>query len=406
LGLSTKRKHSKEHEKKKVSRDAALLKGTEDLLQLGVDLESLEATAEAVRRLSQTKAPSPEAERAAACWLGFVELPESVDLLLAMEGRATDKELKREIRRSLFRLEQRGLTVAHPTAHSAAPPLSKEMDRGFVSPIDPRGDQVIWFVKEEGSGDYFVLSGVINDRGGLVEADAGRVARPAFRDLVERTYRRFSLKMLQADAVWCDRVLHEAYKRSIHRRNPSVARFPAYRMEISHQLPEAVACPIRALLGEASPQDREELLSTSGRLLDEGELARWTLDLEWIAPFREAFRDASDSPLVLSRFQKAERVERALKEACEAIFSGEARGLYVGRLESMAYYFHLDGRDRAARQALEVSAALGESTPQAAAGLPFVLELARRSLVAQEEAERRKVQEERGPSLIVKPTER
>ncbi|MCI0567685.1 MAG: hypothetical protein L0Z52_05735 [Acidobacteria bacterium] len=404
--MNTKRKHSKEHEKKKESRDAALLKGTEDLLQMGLDLESLEATVESVQRLAQTPPPSPEAERAAACWLGFVELPESAELLLAMEGRASEKELKREIRRSLFRLEQLGLAVAHPVAHSATPPLSKEMDRGFLSPVDPRGDQVIWFVKEEGSGDYFVLSGVINDRGGLVEADAGKVARPAFRDLVERTYRRFSLKMLQADAAWCDRVLHEAYKRSIHRRNPGVARFPSYRMEISHQLPEAVACPVRALLGEASPQDREDLLSSSGRLLDEGEMARWTLDPEWIAPHREAFRDASDSPLVLSRFQKEERAARALKEACEAIFSGEARGLYAGRLESMAYYFHLEGRGKAARQALALSTALGESTPEGAAALPFVLELTRRSLAALDEAERRKVQEEQGPSLIVKPTER
>ncbi|MCI0408535.1 MAG: hypothetical protein L0191_08235 [Acidobacteria bacterium] len=404
--MNVKKKHSKEHEKKKESRDAALLKGTEDLLQMGLDLESLEATVESVQRLAQTPPPSPEAERAAACWLGFVELPESAELLLAMEGRASEKELKREIRRSLFRLEQLGLAVAHPVAHSATPPLSKEMDRGFLSPVDPRGDQVIWFVKEEGSGDYFVLSGVINDRGGLVEADAGKVARPAFRDLVERTYRRFSLKMLQADAAWCDRVLHEAYKRSIHRRNPGVAHFPSYRMEISHQLPEAVACPVRALLGEASPQDREDLLSSSGRLLDEGEMARWTLDPEWIAPHREAFRDASDSPLVLSRFQKEERAARALKEACEAIFSGEARGLYAGRLESMAYYFHLEGRGKAARQALALSTALGESTPEGAAALPFVLELTRRSLAALDEAERRKVQEEQGPSLIVKPTER
>ena len=404
--MNTKKKHSKEHEKKKESRDAALLKGTEDLLQIGLDLESLEGTAEAVRRLAEIKPVSPEAERAVACWLGFVELPESAELLLAMEGRASDKELKREIRRSLFRLEQHGLAEAHPVAHPAAPTLSKEMDRGFISAIDPRGDQVVWFVKEEGSGDYFVLSGVINDRGGLVESDAGRVARPAFRDLIERTYRRFSLKMLQADALWCDRVLHEAYKRSIHRRSPGVARFPSYRMEISHQLPEAVACPVHALLGDMDPRDRENYLSASARLLDEGELARWSLDPEWVAPHRAAFRDASESPLVLNRFQKEERAGRALKEVSEAIFSGEARGLYAARLEAMAYYFHLDARADAARQALAVSDALSESTAQTAAAVPFVLELARRSLAALEEAERRKEQEEKGPSLIVKPTER
>jgi hypothetical protein len=109
--------------------------------------------------------------------------------------------------------------------------------------------------------------------------------------------------------------------------------------------------------------------------------------------------------LVLSLFQQEERAARALKEACEAIFGGEARALYAGRLESMAYYFHLDERGDAARQALAVSTALGESRPQGAAAVPFVLELTRR-LPALDEAERRKEQEEQGPSLIVKPTER
>jgi hypothetical protein len=401
----TKRKPSREHEKKKVSRDAALLKGTEDLLQVGLDLESLEPTAAAVGKIAQVTPPSAEAQRAIACWLGFAELPESASLLLSMEEKASDKELKREIRRSLFRLEQRGIAVAHPAPGAVSPATGKEMDRGYLSPIDPRGDQVAWYVKEESSGDYFVLSGVFNERGGLVEADAGRVARPAFRDLVERTYRRFALKMLQADAAWCDRILHESYKRSIHRRNPGVARFPSYRMEISHQLPEAMVCPIRPLV-DLPAAEKIQLLEGSGRLMEEPEIKGWALDPEWLEPHRAAFEEASASPLVLSRFQKEERVARAVAQAGEAIFNEEVRSLYARRMEAMAYYFHLDGREAAARQALALSDALADPLAGPAGGLPFCLELTRRSLALLEEAHRRKHQEEQGPSLIVKPTER
>lgn len=403
--MAAKKKHSRELEKKRESRDASLLKGTEELLRLGVDLESLEPTVEAVKRLASVTAPSHEAQQAVACWLGFAEFAAAAELLLAMEAKATDKDLRREIRRSLFRLEQRGVSM--PAApRSAAPALAKETDRGYLSPVDSRGDQVVWFVREEGTGDYFVLSGVVNDRKGLVEADAGRVARPAFRDLVERTHRRFSLRMLPASAPWCDRVLHEAYKRSAHRRHPGVARYPSYRMEISHQIPEAMPCPVHALLGGEDLAQRVDLLETSQRLFEEAELSGWSLESDWVQPYHEAFLKASESPLVLSRFQQGERMEAAVREACEAIFSGEARQIYAGRLESMAYYFALDGRTGVARQALAVSWAIGEGKPLAPGELPFTMELTRRTLSASAQAEQARRREEQGPSLIVKPGER
>jgi len=402
--LTTRKRHSRELEKKRESRDAALMKGTDDLQQIGLDLESLEASVESVGRLAALSPPSAEAGQAMACWLGFADLPEAAELLYAMESKATDKDLKREIRRSLFRLEQHGVVVKVAT-RAAAPALVKETDRGFLSPVDARGDQVVWFVKEESSGDYFVLSGVVNDRRGLVEADAGRVARPAFRDLVEKTHHRFGLRMLPASAAWCDRVLHEAYKRSAHRRNPGVSRFPAYRMEISHQLPEAIPCPVRGLLGGEDLRERMDLLDSSQRLLEEQEMAGWSLDPEWLEPYREGFREATESSLVLSRFQKEERADRAVRDAASAIFGGEASQVYALRLEAMAYYFHLDKRAGQALHALAVSSALAAGTLQAPGSLPFTLELTRRSLTAAAEADRAKRHEERGVSLIVKPGE-
>jgi hypothetical protein len=360
-----------------------------------------------VARLAELAPPSVEAERALACWLGFAELAQSAQLLLAMEAHASDKELKREIRRSLFRLEQRGIPIPSAQGKPAAPALGRGMDQGYLSAVDARGDQVVWFVREESSGDFFVLSGVIDERGGLAEADAGRVARSAFRDLLERTRSRFGLRMLPAEAAWCDRLLHEAYKHSTQRRNPGVARFPTYRMEISHQIPPSMEPPIRTLLAEEIAAGREALLGRSARLLEEKELLAWTLNPGWLEPHRQAWREASESPLVLNRYQKEERQERALKEAAAAIFSGEARQAYARRLGAMAYYFHVDGRSEPARLALAVADALADNDDLQAAGiLPFSLALARRSLEAAAVLERRREEDEKGPSLIVKPAER
>jgi len=403
--VTTRKKPSKEHERKRETRDAALLKGTEEMLALGWDLETLEPTAESVNRLCSVKAPSRESEQAIACWLGFVELPEAAALLSRME-RTADKDLKREIRRSLFRLEQRGIRASRPSgAETAAGVLTREKDRGYFSAVDARGDQVVWYVREEGSGDYFVLSGVVNDGKGLLEADAGRVARPAFRELLEETRRRFSLRLLPGDAAWSDLVLSEAYRNSGSRRAPGVAHFPTFRMEILHRAPDRIPCPVLAALGVDGIRADPDLLSGSDRLLTEPELALWLLDPEWLAPHLPAFREAVESPLVLNRYQKQERIDQAILSAGRSIFGGEVRETYARRMESMAYYFLLDHRETAARRALAVSLAIRAEDEGGASLLPFAAALTRASLGAVEEKEKARAREEKRTSLIVKPGE-
>jgi hypothetical protein len=404
--VTIRRKQIKGHGKKKESRDAALMKGTEDLSASGLDLESLEPTPGSVARLAGLRPPSREAERAVACWLGFAEIPAAAALLSEMESKAQDKDLKREIRRSLFRLEQRGIAGPPRSAGAGlAPVLAKEEDRGYLSHVDGRGDQVVWYVRPERSGDYYILSGVVNDRRGLIEADAGHVARPALRDLLEGTRRRFSIRLIPADPAWCDLVLHEAYKQSDSKRSAGVSRFPSFRMEISHRVPEMIPCPVHARLGEPAGGIRE-ILDSSARLLEEPELSGWLLDPDWMAPHLGALREISDSPLVLNRFQQEERREKALRAARSAIFAGEAREIYRKRLEATAYYFLLDGREEAAPRALGVHAALSREAAEPPESIPFVVALVARSFGAAQEAREARAREEKRTSLIVKPGER
>jgi len=403
--VTKQRKPDRGRGKKGNSRDSALMKGTEDLSASGLDLESLEPTPESVERLAAVRPPSPEAERAVACWLGFAEIPEAAALLAEMEPRAADKDLRKEIRRSLFRLEQRGIAAPQRVAGASPPPLlAKEEDRGYISHVDGRGDVVVWYVRPERSGDYYVLSGVLNHRRGLLEADAGRVARPALRDLLEGTRRRYSIRMLPADAAWCDRVLHEAYRQSDTKRSAGVSRFPSFRMEISHRIPGIVPCPVHALLGGTAGSRAP--LESSARLLDEPELSGWLLDTDWMAPHLEALQEVSESPLVLSRIQQDDRREKVLREAISTIFGGEAREIYRMRLEATAYFLSLDGREEAARRALAVHEALSPRSADPPEGLPFVAALAARSFGAAQEAREARAREEKRTSLILKPGER
>jgi len=404
----TRKKRSRALEKRKHSRDAVLMRGTEELLAAGIDLEVLEPTAASVTRLKGLPAPSMEMARAIACWLGFTEIPEAATMLAEWEETAQDKDLKREVRRSLFRLEHRGVAVPQRTAGPAASPvLTREEDRGYLSPLDGRGDQIVWYVKAERGGDYYVLSGVVNDRRGLVDSDAGRVARPALRELLDGARKRFSLRLLPAEAAYCDLILQEAYRSSASKRDSGVARFPSYRMEITHRIPQKIPCPVHAKLDDAAVLRDPGLLASSGRLLEEPELAGWLLEPEWMAPHLEAIREVRESPLVLNQYQSEERLARLIDTARTVIFGGAARAIYHRRLEMMAYYFLLDGREESARRALAVSLALAqEGAGEEAGSFPFASDLTHRSFSAFERAEKERAEEERRTSLIVKPGER
>jgi hypothetical protein len=176
-------------------------------------------------------------------------------------------------------------------------------------------------------------------------------------------------------------------------------------MQVSHRLPERIACPVHALL-EAEPRAGDRTpLDSSARLLEEPELAGWLLDPDWMAPHLDRLREITDSPLVLNRMQQQERREKVLREARAAIFAGEAREIYRRRLEATAYFLYLDERVEPARQALAAHLALSPGSPDPAEEIPFIVALTSRSFGAAEEARKAREREENRTSLIVKPGE-
>src|SRR3989442_128811 len=118
----------------KVDRETQLRSGEERLREWGVPADA-EASVDVLR---QHIGRDAAADLAIAARLGARAEAASVEALRTVEAASSDKLVRKEVRRSLYRLEQRGVTVP-PSPAPASVKIAAPALEGYVSAIDGRG---------------------------------------------------------------------------------------------------------------------------------------------------------------------------------------------------------------------------------------------------------------------------
>jgi hypothetical protein len=375
-------------------RETRLRQGLEALQRLGVSPEdpTIEALAAAVAADSTTALAVAE-----RC--GRVASVESARLLARIEAEARlDKLLRREARRSLYRLKQRG--VSAPADEGAAPParspLADAEAEGFLSFNDPLGDRLLWILKARSGGGLYHFSTVVNEPAGLKEAVLAEVNRRGFRALREELEARHGLRLVEIDWRYCDWIAAEGYERARQRGSvsESAAHYPQLRLQLFTKIAAPAELPARGEIEAAS-------LDSSTALFEEAEFRQWFLSEGLLAPYLARYREIRDSPIVLDRPAQLSRVEEIVQAAVEQLFSAAHASAWRRRLDEAAYFFAKTARPGPAGCSAAVAAAIGEG--RGGRGIPFCEELVRRSfgLFFAREAERER--EEKASSVLVTP---
>lgn len=327
---------------------------------------------------------------------------ESVAALLEIEGATADKALRKEIRRALFRLEQRGLEVARPAPLPAAPFTAARVEsEGWMSAADGRGDQLLWLVQPR-RGELMQLFAVVNDPEGMRETELHPVSRKVLRSAREDLLSRHRIRMVEVDWRYCDARMAEAHRWAIERGAAIAGDYPGLRAQILSDPPAEVPHPILAVLDAGAVAAAPELLAESLGLLQEDELATWGLPIEVLRPILEEMAEAEASPLLLNEHQKRERMGQIVDRALDDLFSGAGAESYRRRLLDLAWVFHATRRAERARQALANALALESGGGRAA---PLCQALLRLSLGAHIEVAQQQDEQRRRDSLILTPQE-
>jgi hypothetical protein len=378
----------------KRDRDDALRVGEEQLTSWGVDPAADAAT------LSSWLGREAAADAAIANRLGALASEDSREILRGLEASAQDRIVKKEIKRALYRLQQRGISIPAKPTPVAAPILASTVD-GFVSPVDGRGDQLVWLVKPR-SGGLLHLFGVINDPEGMREAEVTVVSRKALKTLRAELKSKHELELVEASWRYCDFLLSRAFRWAREGNRRVNGDFPALRSQFlkepaAEDLPPLVLSHI-----DASTLPAPSEFSDPNTLLEEKEFRTWFFGPDELKSYLDELNKVRESPLVLDERQQSDRFGAIIDRAVEELFGGEQQQSWVRRLYEMAYFFSATRRAESAKLAVATASALSDSR-QGGRDIPFCEQLARASLalffkaVVEEETERAK------SSLVITP---
>jgi hypothetical protein len=386
---------------KKDSRQEALRRGIDQLRKGGIETESLSEAV--VGSLTALLGKGRDTDLAIAFLLGRIADAAALEALISLERSAPDKEIKREARRSLFKLAQRGMNVPRPEGVGSSPQgaivkLGPAIE-GYLSSVDGAGGRLVWLAKPEASSGVQLLQGMVSDREGLMRVGGALIRRKELRRMAQDIKRNHGVTMISVPWEYADQILYEGYEKAKALGLSAVEDFPSLRAIFNPVKPKLSSHPIYDRL---RPDDVrvDAWRELSRRLLDEPEFRPWVLDEDWMKPYLERTEEAQGSRLVLNPLQREERFAAIVRDAARSIFAGESGLICRRRMEDMALYLLETGREEMAKLALAVALQLAEADP-GILDISFLTGLAQKSLAFYLSQAKEKAAEE--PSLIVKP---
>ncbi len=386
---------------KKKSHEEQIRRGIEELRRSGVSID--DASPALVPRLREQLGRGRETDLALVFLLGRIADPAAAEALSALEKAATDKEIQREIRRSLYKLAQKG--IRPPASESAERAVSRPIFvaapeiEGYCSSVDGAGGRLIWIAKPQAGSGMQLLQGMVSDRQGLVQAGGALVRRKELRRMAQDIQKNHGITMISIPWEYADRILYEGFEKAKAAGRMDLEQFPSLRAIFNPAKPKSFPHPIYGRLdteGSHAGAWRE----LSRRLLDEPESRPWILDEDWVQPYLHQVGEARESRLVLNQLQKEERFASIVRDAVREIFFGANKQIFQQRMEDMALYLLETRREEQAKLALAVAAQLEKGEP-GPLDISFLTGWVQKSLAFYLGQSKAKAAEE--PFLIVKP---
>ena len=385
----------------KKQRDEKLLSGLEQLRQSGIPLEDSSPTL--IPRLREQLGKRRETDLAVIFSLGKIPDTTAVEVLSEIEKGAADKELRKEARRSLFKLGQRGVAIPQKEDQKSTSATllfsSTPSIEAYMSPVDGGGGLLIWIAKPQPNHGLQVIQATLNDREGLLRIGGAQIPRKELRKMAQDIKAKNGATMIAIPWEYADHALCEGYETAKARGQTGLENFHELRSIIATGKPKEAPHPIYDKL-DANEARQGSWREASRRLLDEPELRYWILTDGWLQGFLPQIEEAQTSRLVLNPAQKEERFAAIVRDAVKELCRGENGKAFRRRMENMALYFFETGRAAQAKLSLAVALQVGDGDP-GPLDVSFLTGLVQKGfafILAQQ-----KTKKEEDASLIIKP---
>ncbi len=337
---------------------------------------------------------------------GLARIPSrtSAMILMGMKASCRSKPLLKAIKRSLYRLKQRGIPIEDTEERERRTPvirpLRSDQPKGFLSGIDYLGNRLIILTVPRTPRGLHTLEALVSDIEGLVSFRRDQMTRKAFNTFLGNLREKAGFPIVEIPPAYGRFLLEEAYSLTQEMEKTPPQDFLMAKSEIS-EIENGINGPlIYQFLDRDEIEGNDRFLADSQDLLVTEGIINWILGPEDVEPYVRAVKEAEESRIALNPTQKEEWLQGIYQRALGELFPRERRLLYKRRLEEMAYIlFRLDRGDESKRclaAALDLEREISPLRPN-----PFLLQLVITSIyrVMAEKYEKG----EKEPSLIMRP---
>jgi hypothetical protein len=281
---------------------------------------------------------------------------EMVDLVLALKHAFSQKDVQKAAKRALFRLKQRGIGV--PGEDTDGPPgfLLKPLEQasppsGFIGPLDGFGNRAAFIMIPQAPAGVDLGMGVVSDEKGFVEFIYGRFSKKRAREMKALFFEKVA-HLMETPLSHVAAVLEASYGKNKSAGDPATGEYLRLRPWLMENAPPISRSPVYEVIPERTLDEETLTEPQVERLLAHDWMKTWIIDPQEIAPLAEEIIKAEESPILVSKEQKANRVQDLKQDHLNRIFPEEKRRLLKGRLEEMAYLLYKAGEEPLARIAL------------------------------------------------------
>lgn len=267
----------------------------------------------------------------------------TINLLAAIHDGFQDKQVRKAIKRVLFKLEKKGVAVEWFRAEKdGAPavfmPAEREKHVAYLGPVDSTGFRAVLIELHRAMKGVDLGVGLISDEHGIQQFVFANFSKKRTKQMKEDLSQDVG-PLVETSLSHAATVLEKAYNR--HTEIHSDA--PAEYLELRPWLLENVSLLGRPIIYDLLPEAEVPEGIVTGSQLEKlflhGLLDSWFVDFESLKPFMEEILKLDDSPIILNDAQKADRAGEIKKKGIEELFPAPKRALLKHRLEEMAYLF-------------------------------------------------------------------
>jgi hypothetical protein len=371
--------------------------------KIKVDIQDGKSDEEIFQSLLSIFGRDPETDGKLAELLATIPHEKAAKLLRRMLELSDEKKVRKMIKRSLYRLKNRGVAIEEvplDKGRSILRPLQAEPKKGFGSGIDYLGQRLLVLVLPRAGRMWTVMQGVISDTQGLIDFSGEEMTRKGFRTFFEEIQEKTPFPFVEMEPSYVGLLFAQAYQLTLEKKETPPQDYLRLKSEIEDAKEEYERPLIYSYLQRDEIVGNDWILKRAGDLLKNDFFSSWRIEEDQIRPYADAVWEAEGSKIVLNETQKEARFQEIYLKALSGLFSGEKRLLYKRRLEEMAYVLFKLGREDEAR--ISVAAAIDLEKPvNPIQPDPFLFQLVIKSIFALlAEAYEKKAKE---PSLIVKP---